>query len=534
MLTRIKNLFGCDVRSLAVFRIAIAVLLICEICDRFPYAEAFYSDAGFFSTEFSKEELPRSWSLNQLDGSVLYQQTILISLCVSAILFGLGLFTRVATIVCWFLLISIHVRNPMVLIGGDTLMRMVLFWSMFIPLGRVWSLDAIWKTRRQAARRQKALIENASSVQTEVGANETNYLVSFGTGCLILQLCFMYWFAGIAKLTEHWFDGTAMEYVLRLEIYVHPFGSWLLNFPLLLKAVTYGTLVLELFGPFLLFIPVWNHWFRLLVIAAFWSLHIGIDLSIDVGMFSVNSMAVWLVLLPSFVWDCCRKKNVQTTQVSKSPIVSQSPRSVWLTAWKYLLNGIAAFFLLYIFLWNAIDTPYAIKQGYRDKMSPDFYRLGWATMVAQNFKMFGTPPKSNPWFVYYARLQNGEEVDLLRNGPVDYSRPDIHTKVYKSNRWKKLHRFLLRHSEHNKFHQAILEYFIRKWDQSHPDSQHVVEAKLESFSEEIGPNYNRGDYIQGASLAFWETEDEIDKSRVELLDDVDSFFKRFDEGSIID
>ena len=107
-------------------------------------------------------------------------------------------------------------------------------------------------------------------------------------------------------------------------------------------------------------------------------------------------------------------------------------------------------------------------------------------------------------------------------------------RVYKSNRWKKLHRFLLRHSEHNKFHQAILEYFIRKWDQSHPDSQHVVEAKLESFSEEIGPNYNRGDYIQGASLAFWETEDEIDKSRVELLDDVDSFFKRFDEGSIID
>ena len=310
----------------------------------------------------------------------------------------------------------------MVLIGGDTLMRMVLFWSMFIPLGRVWSLDAIWK-----ARRKKASSENSSSVQADVEANESNYLVSFGTGCLILQLCFMYWFAGIAKLNEHWFDGTAMEYVLRLEIYVHPFGSWLLNFPLLLKVVTYGTLVLELFGPLLLFIPVWNHWFRLLVIAAFWSLHIGIDLSIDVGMFSVNSMAVWLVLLPSFVWDCCRKQTVQTTPFSSRRLFAFSAFRL-VDVWAYLLSGTAAFFLLYIFLWNAIDTPYAIKQGYRDKMSPDFYRLGWATMVAQNFKMFGTPPKSNPWFVYYARLQNGEEVDLLRNGPVDYSRPDIHTK----------------------------------------------------------------------------------------------------------
>ncbi len=334
MLKRIKNLFGCDVRSLAVFRIAIAILLICDICDRFPYAEAFYSDAGFFSTEFSKEELPHSWSLNQLDGSVVYQQAILISLGISAALLGLGLFTPVATLVCWFLLISIHIRNPMVLIGGDTLMRMVLFWSMFIPLGRVWSLDAIWK-----ARRKKASSENPSSVQADIEANESNYLVSFGTGCLILQLCFMYWFAGIAKLNEHWFDGTAMEYVLRLEIYVHPFGSWLLNFPLLLKVVTYGTLVLELFGPLLLFIPVWNHWFRLLVIAAFWSLHIGIDLSIDVGMFSVNSMAVWLVLLPSLVWDCCRKQTVQTTPFSRSSIVLHSPRFAWATIRAFLLSG---------------------------------------------------------------------------------------------------------------------------------------------------------------------------------------------------
>ena len=131
-----------------------------------------------------------------------------------------------------------------------------------------------------------------------------------------------------------------MEYVLRLEIYVHPFGSWLLNFPLLLKAVTYGTLVLELFGPLLLFIPVWNHWFRLLVIAAFWSLHIGIDLSIDVGMFSVNSMAVWLVLLPSLVWDCCRKQTVQTTpvfQVADCLCILRVPLGRLL--WAFLLSG---------------------------------------------------------------------------------------------------------------------------------------------------------------------------------------------------
>ena len=524
MLQRIKNLFGCDVRSLAIFRIAIAVLLICDICDRFPYAEAFYSDDGFFSIEFSKEESPRSWSLNQLNGSVVYQQAILVSLGMAATCLGLGLFTRFATIVCWFLLISIHVRNPMVLIGGDTLMRMVLFWSMFIPLGKVWSLDAFWK-----ARRQKTLATKSSS-----SVNDSKYLVSFGTGCLILQLCFMYWFAGIAKLTEHWFDGTAMEYVLRLEIYVRPLGSWLLNFPMFLKAITYGTLVLELFGPFLLFIPFWNQRFRILTILAFWSLHIGIDLTIDVGMFSVNSMAVWLMLLPSCVWSCCRRKPIETTQIYPSQTAINSKPSIWNTSKAFLVDGTALFFLLYIFLWNALDTSYSIKNGYRDKMSADFYRLGWATMVAQNFKMFGSPPQSNPWFVYYARLQNGEEVDLLRNGPVDFSRPDINTKIYQSSRWKKLHRFLLRHGEHNKFHQAILEYFIREWNDSHPDVEHVVEARIDSFFEDIGPDYNRGDYIQGASLAFWETEEKVEKSRIELIDDVDAFMKRLETGSMID
>ena len=53
-----------------------------------------------------------------------------------------GYRTRLATIGSWILLASIHVRLPVVINAGDTLLRVLLFWSIFLPLGAMWSVDA--------------------------------------------------------------------------------------------------------------------------------------------------------------------------------------------------------------------------------------------------------------------------------------------------------------------------------------------------------------------------------------------------------
>ena len=54
----------------------------------------------------------------------------------------IGYRARLATIACWFLVMSIHNRNPMILSAGDILLRLLLFWAMFLPLGARYSVDA--------------------------------------------------------------------------------------------------------------------------------------------------------------------------------------------------------------------------------------------------------------------------------------------------------------------------------------------------------------------------------------------------------
>jgi len=44
-------------------------------------------------------------------------------------------------VISWFLLISLQNRNPIVLQGGDILLRMLAFWAMFVPLNAYFSLD---------------------------------------------------------------------------------------------------------------------------------------------------------------------------------------------------------------------------------------------------------------------------------------------------------------------------------------------------------------------------------------------------------
>ncbi|MDB4794398.1 HTTM domain-containing protein [Pirellulaceae bacterium] len=514
MLRQLRKVFGCDSRSLALFRIAIAVLILVDIVDRFPHSEAFYSEQGIFPSELSKLESPFGWSLNYLSGTVVFQQSIFISLAIAALSLAVGFYTRIATLICWILIVSIHVRNPLVLIGGDTLLRLLLFWSLFVPLGKSWSWDAFQRQKK--------------SLKSDTAAPEDTLVSSVGTGCLIIQVFIMYWFAGLSKITEPWLTGTAMEYVLRLEIYVRPVGAWMLQYPEVLKWLTFSTLALELVVPFFLFLPFWNARFRLLAMLIFWSLHIGIELSLDVGLFGIISMMAWFPIIPGVVWDRLGKS--QTRVFDQQGAVVQSRRSLSTR----VTNAVALFFLLYIIVWNTANIEFKGKSSWTGKLPPSFFPLGYTTMVAQNFQMFGNPPRFNPWFVYYARLRNGEEVDLLRKCPVDYARPDAATRIYASIRWKKLHRFLLRHEGHNVFHQSILEYFIREWNRAHSEKEKVRLARIEVFFEAIGPEYLQGDYIKAKDLAFWESKESVEKSDDELLGEIDSMIRQFESGSLIE
>src|SRR3989338_5467486 len=49
----LKEIFGIDIRSLAIFRIALALLIIFDLYFRLPDLEVFYTDEGIFPRSFA-------------------------------------------------------------------------------------------------------------------------------------------------------------------------------------------------------------------------------------------------------------------------------------------------------------------------------------------------------------------------------------------------------------------------------------------------------------------------------------------------
>ena len=139
---RAAEIFGADLRSLAALRIVLALIVLLDLFGRAQNLRAHYSDDGVLSRRLLIEELNEwRWSVNLANGTLAFQTLAFAVAAVAAVGMLLGYRTRLMTIIVWVMVVSIQVRNPMVLSGADTLLRLLLFWSMFLPLGAWWSID---------------------------------------------------------------------------------------------------------------------------------------------------------------------------------------------------------------------------------------------------------------------------------------------------------------------------------------------------------------------------------------------------------
>lgn len=289
---KLEAFLGFDLRSLALFRIGLAIIVILDLIARFSALKAHYSDAGVLPRQVLQGGLLHQgyWSFHLLSGQTWVQGVLFAIAIFFALLMLVGYRTRWATIAVWALTISLHNRNPFLLFAGDDVLRAILFWAMFLPLGASYSLES-------------ALNSSPDPLPKRV--------VSGATFAFMVQLCFIYiWSAAFKTKSPIWFpDGDAVFYALHFDQYAAPLGLWLLSLPLgLQKAMTFGALFLEWFGALLIFIPVYSSFFRCVAIVLFVLLHIGFGLSFEIGMFSYLSIVNWTALIPSEVWDAIAKR----------------------------------------------------------------------------------------------------------------------------------------------------------------------------------------------------------------------------------
>lgn len=422
----LNEVFGADLRSLALFRIVLGFVILLDLAGRVTSLRAHYTDAGVLPRGIVLSTLnPWRWSILLINGTMAFQAILFLFTAVAAVLLIVGYRSRLMVFIAWVMVISLQVRNPLLSSGADTLMRMLLFWAMFIPLGERWSLDSLRATGSARTKQTRAL--------------------SFGTAGLFLQIAFMYWFTAILKSDPRWVsEGTALYYALAAGHVARPYSDFLLQFPTLLRVLTHATLLLEFVGPLLLFSPFFRNKTRTIAIAALMSLHIGIFLTLDVGLFPVAGALCMVCFLPAWFWDnllprieaalpgitrhvkrygtMVLQPIVRAFTVVERPTTASVPHqsnglnelplpktksdmNVLTASWPG--NLLAAFCLVFVLAWN-ISTVTTLTPPRAS------YPVAYGLALYQRWNMFAPrPPSITQWYVVRGVLENGQEVNLL-------------------------------------------------------------------------------------------------------------------------
>jgi hypothetical protein len=271
----LAELFGLDLRSLALFRVVLASVLLVDLAGRLRYLDLTHTDLGLLPTRL----VPYP-SLHALSGSYAFEVALLGVAACFAVLLLLGVATRLAALVCCVLWLSLMYRNHYLADGGDMLAAKLLLWSAFLPLGARLSL---------AARRAPVAATRVVSVAT----------VGF-----IVEFVYFYVAAGVVKSSPEWWSTfTALEQVMGNGYWLQPAGEVLAEYPALLRVLTPVVPLFEVVAPLLLFVPVANGPLRCLVILSLWVFQLGLGLSIHLNLFPFFSTTATLALLPGWLWD---------------------------------------------------------------------------------------------------------------------------------------------------------------------------------------------------------------------------------------
>jgi len=282
---RAAEVFGIDLRTLALFRVALGTLLAFYALNRMPDALALYTDWGVLPRYWLLQTDDAWWrlSLYVISGDPWFVYLLLVATLLAGLALLAGYRTRLASIAAFVLFTSLINRNPMILIGGDGLLACLLFWAMFLPLGARWSVEAALSSQPPPARHAHA---------------------SYASAGLVLQVLSVYFFSAILKDGADWWpDGTAVYYTMELERYASPWGRELARWPLVMQGLSYFVYFLELIGPLLALSPWLQRPLRFVVMALLMAMHVGFFIFMELGHFPFVSLTSLTALLGGWFWD---------------------------------------------------------------------------------------------------------------------------------------------------------------------------------------------------------------------------------------
>lgn len=453
--TLTRAVFKVDVRALAAFRICLGLLILSDLIIRTGDITAHYSDSGV---------LPRSAVINNLISKYYFSIHLINGLpefqfflfginALVAILLIIGYRTRLMTFIAWVFLTSLNNRMIMVSTGGDTLLRLALFWSMFLPLDHAYQIK---NKKYKFSRYPTSTCSTASAA-------------------LLLQVVFVYFFTSIMK-GKSWYEGTAVYLALHIDLMATSPAYWLREYEELLRYLTYGTLAFETFGPLLLLQPL--PLLRIVGVFLFAGMHSNFGIFLALGLFPFVSLSCLIPFLPGIFWDkfdsfidrfvTPRVESINARlRYYPDLILYRLGRSTG--APSSLAPHTATQFLVLFFLCTTIAFNIGSLEGRKTPLPDPVRNFGLFLKLNQSWNMFVNPLRGDGWFVLPGKLVDGTEVDVWANAikNVSYNKPERVNQLFKNYRWRKYY-MNIRKKKFRKTRKYLGRWLCNRWNNTHP------------------------------------------------------------------
>jgi hypothetical protein len=477
-----------DLRALAAFRIGLGALLIADLALRSRSLTAFYTDYGVLPRRALFSDYSTTQTLYGFVGEPWAVALLFAVAGAFAVALAVGYRTRAVTVVSWVLLFSLHGRNPMVLNAGDSLLLMLLFWSAFLPLGARWSVDA--------ARRADRSADAAPESDPAPAGVSGDSIATVAAMAVLVQMLLMYVTNAVHKFeSEQWMGGDAVMYITQADQLTYLFGNYLPELHGLLRVFTVLWVVLLFASPLLLLLTGFP---RAVLGSLFVGMHLGMAVTIRVGLFPIVVVVGFLLFLQTPVWDAAERgvarldrsgslarwrSRLESRARSVPALGAWAPRSIGsdrandsdgsrlsagLARGQVLFTTVLPYaFLVLIVLSSASSV------GYADTPDPAEEVLD-AVEMQQSWQMFAPDPiDTTRWYVAAGTLEDGTERDVLHDSEFDFERPSRVETAYPTARWRKY--FANVYGADNENHRSYLaNYLCSDWNRTHETSVESV------------------------------------------------------------
>ncbi|MEO9503678.1 MAG: HTTM domain-containing protein [Nonlabens ulvanivorans] len=268
-----------DLRSLGIFRIILGLAIIYNLVFyRFPAVGVFYNTPDLIPPSTIANYYGTPLQLfNWIDSDLWYNSLFLIMLLLS-ILLTVGYQLKWVIPALFVLFGSMITTNPYVAHGVEYLEETALFWAIFLPLDKRFSITKI------------------TDVRTQNSGNFAHLGLHF-------QLFLIYFSSWIFKNGELWQSGKILEIVSKDLIHSKPLLQGISNQPEVLEILTYSGFYLEVIISLLILSAFFFKNSRKWVFISILILHATMVLYLHVGTFFIIGFAFSILFLPAGFWD---------------------------------------------------------------------------------------------------------------------------------------------------------------------------------------------------------------------------------------